>query len=354
MKLMKWSLAILASVLLAACGGGGGGGGGGDGTPKSCQDAFSLEAAQLGDDCTPQADTICPVGSNQVLNSTPVPCDGVTASTHEVAVGNTTMTYLAIRPSSGGTDTTVLALHYLGANTGRFSNVVRLSELAKARNVLVIAPQAVGPLQRWPSNPSLGTDVDTTVNLLKAVLADAKSRFGASGDPVYVSGLSNGAVMGYLFACRATDQVKALLAVSGELGTQALASCQPSRPLGTVIVHGTSDLLTPYNGIGGLYAAIPVIHAFFKQRNGCAAGDDASVSLTPTIDSQIVTVSGTDSCSDGRRDFLVTINGGGHNWPGGSANDSSLSTIGLLGIHTRNFDATLQGFDLLRAAAGDD
>lgn len=352
MKLMQGSLAIVVSMLLAGCGNDDGGSSGG--SPRSCQEFFSVDAVAAGDNCTPQVDTFCEVKSNQVLNNDPVPCDGVTTSEHEVTVSGTTMKYLAIRPSSGGTDTTVLALHYLGADTGRFSNVVRLSELAKARKVLVIAPQADALLlKRWPTSP--GNDLDSVVSQLRAVLGDAKSRFSASNDPVYVSGLSNGAVMAYLFACRASTEVKAILAVSGELGQNALSSClqQLPQPIGTVIVHGKSDLVTPYVGLPLLYSAVPAIHESFKQLNGCV-GTDAVVTLPNTMDQLKVDISSTASCSHGRRDFLVTVTGGGHNWPGGSASDSDLSSIGLLGPHTRNFDATLQGFDLLRAAAGDD
>lgn len=354
-SMKRWSRLTLLSVALglAACSDNGGpSGGGGGGPTASCQTRFSVEAAAAGDNCAPAADTFCAVPNSQVLSADPLPCDGVTVSEHEITVGDVTTQYLAIRPSSGGTDSMVLALHYLGANTGRFSNVVRLSELAKARKVLVIAPQAPGLAQRWPSNPTIGEDVDSAVALLHGVLSDAKSRFSTGSDPVYALGLSNGAVMAYLFACRAADQIKSVLAVAGELGIAALEGCAPSRAVGTVIVHGNADIVTPYGGIILLYPPVTTIHTTFKQFNGCT-GTDSQLTLPSSADPLTVTIDSAGGCASGRRDFLVTIDGGGHNWPGGSADDSTLSTIGLLGAHTRNFDATLQGFDLLRAAGGD-
>src|SRR5690606_23009699 len=148
--LLQCALLAFGALMLSACDDGGGGSGSGNGsgaggTPKSCQEAFSVDAAAAGQDCTPQADKVCEVKPNQVLNSTPVPCDGVIAS--DYTVSGTPYEYLAIGPAGGHYTAVVLALHYLGADTGKFSNVARLSELAKARNVLVIAPQATGLVQ---------------------------------------------------------------------------------------------------------------------------------------------------------------------------------------------------------------
>src|SRR3546814_5743907 len=100
-----------------------------------------------------------------------------------------------------------------------------------------------------------------------------------SSDLLYVAGLSNGSVIGYLYAC--TDpNVRAVLAVASDADTKSFTdACTTSHPLGSVIVHGTGDLTTPYNGFPlGLSLPIPAIHQTFNTLDGCN-GDRKSTRL---------------------------------------------------------------------------
>src|SRR3546814_14796969 len=54
-------------------------------------------------------------------------------------------------------------------------------------------------------------------------------------------------------------------------------ACTTSHPLGSVIVHGTGDLTTPYNGFPlGLSLPIPAIHQTFNTLDGCNGADARS------------------------------------------------------------------------------
>lgn len=364
MKQLHWASALLLSAVLVACGGGSGGvdvgdgdggdSGGGDSggglSGLSCDKAYSPEkVVATPDACQPKADELCPVPAGlSVLNSTTLSCTGVTVEEFTVSGGGLTSTYLAIYAGSGPYDTVYMTLHYLMARAGTHSNVVRMPELAKARNTLILVPQAPGAVgglgSRWPVN---GVEsVSGHIAFLDAVVADARVRFsGAASAPLLVSGLSNGAVMAYQYACAAADRVAAVQAVAGSLSSSARAACQPTGPLGTVIVHGSADaVLAPYS-------TVAPTHAYFEQLNGCS-GSDTQTTVPTYYDPLVVKLNASGRCAGNRRDFLVVVEGGGHNWPGGSSSASELSTIGLFGAHTRNFDATLQGYDLLRLAAG--
>ncbi|WP_299697884.1 hypothetical protein [Hydrocarboniphaga sp.] len=323
----------------------------------SCQQLFSPEAVTQGEDCTPQAETYCPIPDAMVLSPEPVPCDGVTTSEYSIAVGSISSSYLAIRSgTSTSYDAIYVALHYLNADNATFVKVVRLQELAKARKVLVIVPQAPGLVEglggRWPTSLD-ASNIDAYVAFLSGVISDAKTRFGTGEIPVYMAGLSNGGTMAMEFGCRAADVISSILVTAADLGVGQLSSCAPSRPIGTVLVHGTSDLLTPYNGVPMINASVPAIHAYFETLDACSAAD-SSVTLPTSLDDLNVRIGFSAPCAQNRRHYLVTVDGGGHNWPGGASDQSALAAIGLLGPHTRNFDATLQGYDLLRQAAGDE
>ncbi len=321
----------------------------------SCAAAFEPSKVSSGDDCAPKSGGYCPQGNNGlvVLQTNPIPCDGVTVSSHAVNAAGLSSSYLALH-GNGSFDAIYLALHYLGASTGTFANVARLPELAKARNVLVIAPQAPSPpglslTARWPVNPQLDP-VDQYVQFLDAVVVDARKRFQSGNIPVFVAGLSNGAVMAYHYACRSSVP-SAVAAVAGDISDSALSACAPPHAISSVIVHGTADVVTPYEGLLGLTASIPQVHSFFRDAGGCSL-DDTSTTMPTTGDPLRVTIFDSAVCADRSRHMLVKIDGGGHTWPGHPAGGTiNLGMLGLLGPRTANFDATLQGFDLLQLSA---
>lgn len=353
---------VLGAALLAACSASSqpaAGGGSSVGTLSACQQSFSPERVAAGENCTPVAETYCSNdgSAGSLLDPQVRVCDGVQIDDVEITVGNMSSHYLAIRPSGRSSfDTIYLGLHYLIGNVVAFANIARLSELAKARGVLVLLPQAPSAdgsnlTSVWPTTALNAALLPSYVGFLDGVVADGRSRYGASGAKLYVSGLSNGASMAYLYGCLAAQPVRAVQAVAGDLGESSIDECQLSRPLGTVIVHGTADAENPYGGITGIKPAIPDVHAKFKTNNNCS-GEDSSVALPLTSDALQVTLYYTASCDQGRRDFLVKVDNGGHVWPGGRVNEADLPSLSLFGLHTANFDATLQGFDLLRLAGG--
>src|SRR3546814_6165337 len=79
-----------------------------------------------------------------------------------------------------------------------------------------------------------------------------------------------------------------------------------SHPLGSVIVHGTGDLTTPYNGFPlGLSLPIPAIHQNFNTLDGCN-GADATLKVPMSDDRIPVKIDYTDSggCSSGHCNFI--------------------------------------------------
>lgn len=369
MKILKGVAAAMLVLGAAACsdngssGGSSSGGGSSVGNLSSCQQAYSPEKVAAGGDCTPLADAYCPNtgSSGSLLNPEVRPCDGVEISDVSITVSGMRSHYLAIRPAGQASfNTVVLGLHYLVGNVVAFANVARLTELAKARGVLVLVPQAPGPggtnlTSVWPVTSLNASLLPSYLQFLSGVVADGRARFGAASAKLYVAGLSNGAAMAYLYGCLSTDPVLGVLAVAGDLGNNVVDECQPTRPLGTVIVHGTADALAPYNGLGAsplvIRPSVPSLHAKFKANNNCS-GSDAVANMPLYFDDKLVTISYTGACSQNRRDFLVSVNGGGHVWPGGSESLSALESLQLFGFTTGNFDATIQGFDLLRLAGG--
>jgi poly(3-hydroxybutyrate) depolymerase len=373
-----WTGLFALSLLLAGCGGGGssaqptpaddepdpvesGSGTGSGSDTLSCSDSFSLERLLAGEDCSSKAGDYCGLSEGGFETDGEVAaCDGVSISSVDITTASGMSSHYLVLQGAEAPETVYLALHYLGGRVEAFANVIRLQELAKQRRALVIVPQAPGLLgelgldllgSRWPTQPEL-EPVTSYVQFLDDVVADARSRYSAVGLPLLVAGFSNGGTMAYNYACASADHIDAVLATAANMSNQVQRSCQPSRSIGTVIVHGTADLLNPYDDPTELTLPVPAIHQLFETFSSCA-GDDGETRIDPSEGTALPVIfdASTKPCTEARRHYLVTVRGGGHNWPG-QLHDIQDMTLDLIGLKSSAFDATLQGYDLLKQAAG--
>ena len=145
-----------------------------------------------------------------------------------------------------------------------------------------------------------------------AMIAAIDGEYCLDAKRVFSAGFSNGGFLSYRLACELSDKIAAVAPVAGGLRIDASA-CKPKRPVPLLHIHGTNDLLVPYNG-GGVGAIHPVSYSIdaFKTKNGCAAG--AGTGVYTKDDVSCTKWSG---CTDGADVELCTVTGGGHAWPGG-------------------------------------
>jgi polyhydroxybutyrate depolymerase len=127
-------------------------------------------------------------------------------------------------------------------------------------------------------------------------------------------------------ACELSRRIAAIGPVAGPL---AIDGCVPSRPVPLIEFHGTSDFVVPYNG-GGLGGAesVPDTIAFWTQHDACTDAQPAKV--YENGDSSCVEHR---SCAGGSAVRLCTVDGGGHQWPGGTS-------AGPAGKLTEDIDAS--------------
>lgn len=324
----------------------------------SCADAFTAEKAARGEDCRPRPGRYCPQPDGVDLYNTPVPCDGVNVTDYPIDAAGMSSHYLVLR-TAAPPKAIYLALHYLATTAGTFTNVARLQELAKAHDIAVVVPQAPHRLpapadsgvvgSTWPYRAEV-EPVDSYVEFLDSVVDEVRARLGAPDAPLYVAGLSNGASFTYAYVCRTQHPVAAFMAVAGAMVGSTRELCVQRSAPGSVIVHGTSDLLNPFKGVLGLTEDVPAIHAMFETQSGCTQGDSL-FTLAQASNTLPVSLDFSAPCQNGRRHYLLVVEGGGHVWPGQAMGPSG-APLGLLGPRTQNFDATLQGYDLLLQASG--
>lgn len=143
------------------------------------------------------------------------------------------------------------------------------------------------------------------VAFISAVVADIARNVGIDHAKVYATGMSNGAIMSFTLACT-TD----IFAAIGPVAGTQLNTCRSPRPTSVVHIHGTADRLVPYAGGQGFSVingpSVPDVNAFWRHLDQCGAA-------TATTSGPVTTSAA--SCADNRGVVLVTVDGGGHEWP---------------------------------------
>jgi len=156
-----------------------------------------------------------------------------------------------------------------------------------------------------------------------------------------VNGLSNGGGMAFVLACSLPDRIAAVGSVAG-FYPFSWSEVHPSRPVPTIVFHGTADPIVPYLGrpAGSTDVSLPSIPewvATLASYNGC---DDVPLDL-PAIGA-VRGIQFKNDIGNGEVVFY-TIAGGGHSWPGGG----SLPKI-IVGNTNRDIDATEMMWDFFR------
>lgn len=184
------------------------------------------------------------------------------------------------------------------------------NQLADSAMVAVAYPDGIG--RAWNTNGGCcgrpGREGIDDVGFIDAVVNDIGTHIAIDQNRIYATGISNGGMMAYALACNTAT----FAAIGADAATQ-LDACAAPRPTSVMHIHGTADRMIRYDGEPGVGVAridgppVPEVNAFWRNVDQCAA---------PAVTSDGPVATSTSDCPDGRAVVLVTVDGGGHDWPG--------------------------------------
>ncbi|GMA24046.1 hypothetical protein GCM10025864_18050 [Luteimicrobium album] len=297
----------------------------------------------VGHGSTSHAASRCAPGLAAGTQDVPVTYGGATyqVRVHVPASAARTAAHHGSGGRSGG-PALVLDLHGSGADGAAQSAISGFDSLSDAKGFVVADPTAAIALNGgWAWNvPGVPTtagqlppaDARDDVGFLSAVATQVGARACADPDKVYATGYSGGARMASALACERSDQFAAVGTVAGlragrpsplDTSVPDVADCRPSRPVPVVEFHGDADYTNPYQGSTDLRwgYAVPVAVQTWARLDGCRVGPSS------TAVSEHVTRFAYSRC-DGRADVeLYRVSGGGHTWPGTTADQSENGTV---------------------------
>jgi polyhydroxybutyrate depolymerase len=149
------------------------------------------------------------------------------------------------------------------------------------------------------------------VTFVDDVIRDVTRRDGIDARRVYLVGFSNGAFLGYRFACERPQRIAGAAIVEGAL---IAPECRPDRPVDLLVVHQTGDHTVPVQG-----TAASVIPGDPVPLPSVADSLDAYLrgARCPTARRRHVARQQTTTVVHcrGRTIESVVRRGGGHRWP---------------------------------------
>jgi polyhydroxybutyrate depolymerase len=201
----------------------------------------------------------------------------------------------------------------------------QLGQFGDGAGFVTVTPHGTGDPVFWNATAAPGIVDD--VGFVGDLLADVASRVCVDSQRIFATGLSNGAFMVSRLACDYADTFAAVAPVAGINLMEG--SCDPARPVPVIAFHGTDDTFVAYDGTVGesagtlgfssdsaqalsrlKFAPVPEAASGWAARNGCRSGP-----TDERLASDVVARRWGD-CTDGADVELITIEGGGHTWPG--------------------------------------
>ena len=233
----------------------------------------------------------------------------------------------------------VVGLHGGLGSGDQFASNSQFEKTAEAEHFVAVFPD--GLRNTWNGGGCCGfasrTKVDD-VGFLAALIGDLEKRLPVDPGRVFMTGHSNGAIMALRFGCERADLVKAIAPVAGSL---EVPSCNPSRGVSLLAIHGDADQNHPIDGGQGprSIAGVPFTSmATTLQR----WADGMTCSQPPAVRTDgPLTTSEWSGCRDGAVMRYIVIAGADHPWPGSAPNKLNP----LQGTPSQALDATQTVWD---------
>jgi polyhydroxybutyrate depolymerase len=247
------------------------------------------------------------------------------SSDHTIVVDGRERTFHVYRPAGLTTPAPLVVMLHGGFGTGSHAEkVYGWNAQADANRFLVAYPDGLD--RAWSVGGNCcGTPGSTDVKDVEFITAMVKAigqEVTLDRDRLYATGMSNGGMLAYRLACDTK-----MFAAIGPVAATLLGTCTDRAPTSVIHVHGTEDENVRYNGEPGEGQAgidgeaVPTLIAGWRAVGDCAA--PARTVANPVITSIA-------ACPAGRAVKLITVIGGGHEWPGAGGKPGALDTTSTI------------------------
>ncbi|MCX6334192.1 MAG: phospholipase [Bacteroidia bacterium] len=247
----------------------------------------------------------------------------------------------------------VIALHGRGGNGESMILITRkgFNKMAEKDGYFMVYPDGIelnwndGRTDEEANDRAHRENIDDT-GFISALIDYMIKDYEVDPKRVYVTGISNGAIMSYRLACELSHKIAAIAPVDGNIPNLFLHECYPSMPVSVLAINNVDDPLVPYQG-GNIYSSVLRVNlgkvlsadesiGFWVTQDQCSSLPVVTEEpdKDPKDGTKVIRKAFTNH-NDGTEVILYSVEGGGHTWPGGFQYLPSW----IIGKTSKDFDA---------------
>jgi polyhydroxybutyrate depolymerase len=229
----------------------------------------------------------------------------------------------------------IIVLHGRGTNGEAMILVTRqgFDKLADKDKFITVYPNGIelnwndGRMDEEANDRAHKENIDD-VGFISALIDFMIKDYNINSKRVYITGMSNGALMAYRLACELSNKITAIAPVDGSIAQLLSSTCVPARPVSVLAINNVNDPLVPFEG-GEVYGNFHLVKLgkvlsvkesimFWVNRNKCLTTPVVTEEpdRDPKDGTRVLRREYTNGI--GQTEVIVySIDGGGHTWPGG-------------------------------------
>ena len=213
-----------------------------------------------------------------------------------------------------------------------------MNAIADTARFLVAYPRGIINGEGIPGwNDGLKPEFLDDVGFVESVILQITRQYSVDDTGIYATGMSNGSGMSLTLGCRLSSYIAAIGMIAAQ-GIIEQEDCIADRPVPVLYMHGTADIVVPFDGGTGIFGAPEFIPSrdlvqFWVDKNGCQ-GDPDLIEFEDinTTDSSTVALEHYANCEAMSEVSFYVIEEGGHTWPGGPPVPPGLEFLGNVNL----------------------
>ena len=143
------------------------------------------------------------------------------------------------------------------------------------------------------------------------LLSELSNNYSVDRDRVYAAGFSNGAAFTFGLACYQSQNIAAIVSVSGSMSPTQQQNCDPQHPTSVMTIHGTQDSYYTYQG--DYYLSMSAVTDYWTLYNQTQETLPTET-VTDTKDNFIIEKFSHTQGNNGSKVDHYKVNGGYHTW----------------------------------------
>ena len=211
--------------------------------------------------------------------------DPVDPTLHTITIeGMQPRTYYLYAPAESNADSKLpllLGFHGRTADAQFFRSQSMIDTYVPTEKfIAVLINGYVDPWSSWNAgnccSPATQNNIDD-VGVVSAIIEQTISTFNVDQSKIWATGHSNGGMMAYRLGCDLSEKITAIGIVGGALMDQ---TCNPTKPVSIMHLHGNLDPTVPYEG-GGKFETPSIADSVLTLNKAFHCADSTSELLKP-------------------------------------------------------------------------